>query len=171
MCSIKDSQNFHAIFTSVYIILICYVFKCLYCKAWKTWWNIFVYFSCRWFFKIIFTFINLFYHRFKMCINTKWCFIIFLVLINSNILVFSEGNATLQKILCSHTFLYDPSLLFALKEWRQFKQWKSQPCFDNIPLNNPDNFLLQGKAILHRFESLTEDRRTCFLWFEFSFEI
>ena len=30
---------------------------------------------------IIFTFVNLFYYTFKKCINNKWCFIIFLILI------------------------------------------------------------------------------------------
>ena len=52
---------------------------------------------------------SFFYQRFKICINNKLCFIKFVVLINcgiSNILVFSEGIATLQKYLYSDTLYY-----------------------------------------------------------------
>ena len=53
----------------------------------------------------------------------------------------SEGTITLQKLLLFlHTFLYDSSLIFILKEWRQFKQKKSLLFFDVIPLDNADNF-------------------------------
>ena len=34
--SLKDSQNFHTIFTSKYIMLIFYIFKWWYCRHWKT---------------------------------------------------------------------------------------------------------------------------------------
>ena len=52
---------------------------------------------------------SFFYQRFKICINNKWCFIKFVVLINcgiSNILVFSEGIATLEKYLYSDRLYY-----------------------------------------------------------------
>ena len=43
----------------------------------------------------------------------------FLYWLNSNILVFSESIATLQKSLFSHTFLPDSGLFSVAKEWRQ----------------------------------------------------
>ena len=53
-CSFKDSQNsFHAIFTSVYIMLIFYFFRWWYRRHSKIWLNILTYFDCIWFFKII----------------------------------------------------------------------------------------------------------------------
>ena len=81
MLSYRFTKLFHAIFTSVYIMLIFYPIKWWYCKNFKIWWNTFAYFCCRWIFKIIFTFFNLFYYTFKVCINNKLCFSRFLILI------------------------------------------------------------------------------------------
>ena len=62
----------------------------------------FNYFCCKWFYRIIFTSISLFYQRFKICINNEWCFIGFLVSL--------EDITILQKSSFSHTFLRDSSL-------------------------------------------------------------
>ena len=42
-------------------MLVFYVFKWWYCRHWKTWRNMSMYFCCRWIGRIIFTSINLFY--------------------------------------------------------------------------------------------------------------
>ena len=42
--------------------------------------------------------------------------------LNPNILVSSKDIIILQKSLLSHTLLWYSSLLFVLKEWRQFSQ-------------------------------------------------
>ena len=81
-----------------------------------------------------------FYYSFRTCINNKWCFIRFLIWLNSNILVSPEGIITLQKSLFSRTFLCHSTLFFGLEEWRQFRQSKSPLFFDVIPLNNADTF-------------------------------
>ena len=48
----------------------------------------------------------------------------FIYLLNSNILFFSDSVAILQKSLSLHTFSWDLSLFFVLKEWRKLKQQK-----------------------------------------------
>ena len=71
---------FYTTFTSVHIMLIFNASKWRCCRNWKIYWNTLAYFSCRQVFRI-FTSINLFYDIFKTCVNNKWCFIRFLILI------------------------------------------------------------------------------------------
>ena len=87
----------------------------------------------------------------------KWykVFSDFMYWLNFNILFFSVGITIPQNsftyFVCKrflHTFSWDLSLFYVLKEWRQFKQWKSSWSIDVVPLNNVDNFLLQDNAIL-----------------------
>ena len=80
-CSLKDSKNLSIESFLLHIILIFYSFKWRYCRRWKTWWNLFTYFCSRWMFGIIFISIIFCYYTFKICINNKWCFIGFLILI------------------------------------------------------------------------------------------
>ena len=76
-CSFKDLHN-----TSAYIMLSFYAIIWPYCKYWATAWNIFTYFCCRWFYRIIFT--SIFSNKtFKACINSSWCFNSFMVLTKS----------------------------------------------------------------------------------------
>ena len=116
-CSLKDF--FHAIFTSVYITLIFYTIKWPCDRHWIPSGNVFSYFCCRWFFKIIFTIIYSFNQNFRICINSGWCFIRFSVLMKLNILVFSEVNATPQKSLFSHTFLLGLSFFFCSRRMKK----------------------------------------------------
>ena len=51
------------------------------------------------------------------------------------------GNTKSQKSLFSYTFLQDSSLVFVLKELRQFKPKKPPSCFKLVSLNNVDNGL------------------------------
>ena len=101
-------------------MLIFYTSKWRYCRHWKTWWNMFVYFCWRWILSIIFTSTNLVYHTFKIWINNKWYFIRFCNWLNSNALVSSEGITTLQKSLFLHTFLCNSS-------WFCCKRMKKSP--------------------------------------------
>ena len=78
----RFTKRFPTIFTSLYIMLISYASRWRYSRHWKAWWNIFTYFCCSWISLIIFTFINLFYYTFKICVINKWCFVRFLILIN-----------------------------------------------------------------------------------------
>ena len=106
---------FHTIFTSAYIMLVFYVSKSRYCRHWKTWWNMFACFCCRWIFRILLhpsTF-SIIHSRSEQIINGVLSD--FWYWLNSNILVSSEGIITLQKFLFSHTFLCDSSLFFFSK--------------------------------------------------------
>ena len=69
------TKFFHAIFTSVYIMLIFYASNWRYCRHWKTWLNMFPYFRCGLIFRNIFTSINLFFYTLRIYINNKCCFI------------------------------------------------------------------------------------------------
>ena len=86
-------------------MLIFYVFKWLYCRHWKVWWDMFTNFGCEWIFRIIFTSINIFYKT-----TDFWYWL------SSNVLVSSEGIATIQKSLLSHTFLWDSCFLLQRNE-------------------------------------------------------
>ena len=72
-------SSFHMIdwLTSVYIVFIFYTIKRPYLGHWIFTRNMFTYFCCRWFFKIIFTFIYSFNQRFKIFIKSRWCLIRF----------------------------------------------------------------------------------------------
>ena len=93
-------------------------------------------------------------------------------IIQSHILVSSEGIIILQKYLFSHTLLRDLSLVFVLKEWRQFGP------FDVVPLNYVNSFLLQDKDLAFCPLDLASipcpfgiiKRITCFSQFELCFE-
>ena len=65
----------------VYIMLIFYVIKCPYRRHWMPTGNMFTYFCCYWFFRIIFRSFYFFNQRLKICINNRWCLIRLLVLI------------------------------------------------------------------------------------------
>ena len=156
MCSLKDSKNFfQAICTSVYIMLNLYTIKCPYHRHGILTENIFTYFCCRWFFKIILTSIYSFNQRFKICLNNRQYLIKSNVRywLNSNILASSEGVITPQRSLFSHTCLWDSSLFFVPNKWRQFKQFKITDIW-RFPFNIADDFLLQDNAILLLLESL-----------------
>ena len=75
-----------------------------------------------------------------ICINIKWCFIRFFILIKFNIVVSSEGIIT---SLLSHTLLCDSSLFFCSK---RMKKIQTIIFFDVIPLSNADSFLMQDNA-------------------------
>ena len=116
------------------IILVFYAPKWRYCRHWKNWWNMLVYFWFRWNFRIIFTSINLFYYTFKICIKGAWTY--FWYWLNSNSSLSSEGIIYFTKI-----FLFTESFMrfkffFVLKKWRHFSQQKTQQCLDIIPFNN-----------------------------------
>ena len=64
----------------IHHVLIFYASNWRCCRNWKTWWNVLAYFCCKWIFRIIFASINL-YYSLKICLNNKWCFIRFLILI------------------------------------------------------------------------------------------
>ena len=81
MLSQGFTKLFNEIFTSAYMMLIFYASTWRYYRHWKTWWNMFACFCCRWIFRIIFTSSNLFYYTLKICTNNKWYFIRFLILI------------------------------------------------------------------------------------------
>ena len=110
------------IFTWFLQLLIFYACKWWYCRHQKTWWNMFAYFCCEWIFRIIFTSINLFYYTFKICINNKWCFIWYLILIKFYYFRVFRRHNYIIKIFIFTYFLCDSSLFFVLQEWRQFKQ-------------------------------------------------
>ena len=76
---------------------------------WKTWWNMFAYFSCRWIFRTILISINLFYYTVTICINNKRCFIRFFDID----LVSSTGIITLQKSSFPLIFLCDSSFFLS----------------------------------------------------------
>ena len=78
--SLKNSQNFFITSLPLYISWYFSMLLKKYCRHWKTWWNMFTYFWCKWIFRIIFTSINLFYSTLKISINNKCCFIRFLIL-------------------------------------------------------------------------------------------
>ena len=154
MLSSGFTKFFHTISISVYTMLILYASKWRYCRHWKTWRNMFVYFSCGWVFRIVFTLINLFYCSFKICVNNKWCFIRFLILIDLQSFSFSRRHNYITKVFIFTYFFMRFNFFFILKEWIQFK-WLEIPLLsDVIPLNDTDNFLLQVNAIFLHLESL-----------------
>ena len=93
--------------------------------------------------------------------------------LNSYILLSSDGIITLEKSLCSQTFLKRFKFFFCCKRVKtmkmKFRQWKSTWCLDIITLNNADSFLLQDNAILFHLGIIK--RTTWFSWFELHFEI
>ena len=129
------TKLFRVIFTSIYIMLIFHASKQRCCRHWKTWWNMFAYFCCRWIFKIIFPFINFLWYALKICVMNG-TFLDFWYWLNSNILVSSQGIIILRKSLFSHNLLCNWKLFLVAKEWKQFRQWKS-PWWDKKPYPHP----------------------------------
>ena len=84
-CSLKDSLNFFIqslpVHTSKLFSMLLNEDIVDMSRHWKIWWNMLAYFCGRWIFRTIFTCINLFYYIFKICTNSKWYFVRFLVLI------------------------------------------------------------------------------------------
>ena len=79
--------------------------------------------------------------------------------LNSNIVSLSDGITILQKPIFLHTFSWDLSLFFILKEWRQFKHQKSFFFLKLFYVIMQIAFLLQDNAIVLLFlhlESLRE---------------
>ena len=116
------SCNFFMKFAAVSIMLFFYASKWRHCRHWEIWWYIFAYFCCRRIFRIIFTFINLFDYKCKICINKNVDLLDFWYWLNSNILMSSEGIISLQKCFFLRSFLCNSSFSFVAKEWRQFKR-------------------------------------------------
>ena len=83
MCALlKIRKAFpYNLYLRIYILLF-YALKWWYCRQWETEWNMFTYFCCEWVFNIIFTHSNIFWLTFKTCINNKWHFTRFLILIS-----------------------------------------------------------------------------------------
>ena len=79
------------------------------------WWNMFAYFCCRWFFRIIFALINLSIIHSRSAEMMNGALSHFWNWLNPSILVSSEGIFTLQKCLFLHAFFCDSSLFFVLK--------------------------------------------------------
>ena len=101
--SLEFTKLSHTIFTSVHIMLNFYASKWRYCRHWKTWWNMFAYFCCRWIFRIIFTLFN---YPFKICINNKWCFIRFLILMKFLYFsVFRMHNYVIKIFIFTYLFM------------------------------------------------------------------
>ena len=130
-----------------------YMIKFPNCWHWIFARNTLIYF-CSWRnFWIIYTSIYFFNQRFYVSINNIWYFIWYFISywLNSNILSFSDGITILQKSLFLPTFSWDSSWFSFLKEWMQFKHWKSPWYFDVTPLKKVDGFLLQDNANLFFF--------------------
>ena len=51
-----------------------------------------------------------------------------------------ESITTPQKSLLSHNFLWDSNLFYVLNEFKTTQTKKSPRFFDDIPLDNVDNF-------------------------------
>ena len=111
---------FHAIFASVYILLISYTIKHSYGKQWIPGGNMFSYF-CFQYLKIIFTFIYSFNQRFKICKNNNGVLSDFRCILKSDILVSSKAIITPQESLFLNFLWYS--------SWKQFKQRKSPSWF------------------------------------------
>ena len=82
-CSMKNSQN---VFMQPLTLNTTCLFSTLVNERIvdiekPAWWNMLAYFRFRQIFRNIFTSINIFYHTLKICINNKWYFIRFLILI------------------------------------------------------------------------------------------
>ena len=128
---LRTHTIFHTIFSSIHIMHIFYASKRKCCRHWKTWWNMFTYFWCRWILRIIFTAINLSYYTLKICINNKWCFIRFLIM-------------RLKFVFCCERI-------------KVIQTKKSLRCLEVIPLNNAASFWLQNNDIVClRVKSLRE---------------
>ena len=134
-CSFKNSQNFFMQSLSL---------SCLSSMLRKEDMvdiDIVVYFCCRWIFRIIFIPINLFYYTFKICINNKWCFIRFLILIKFRIFW------CLLKVLQRHKkkffsyFFMRFKLVFCCKRMNVIETINSSWCLGVIPINNANGFL------------------------------
>ena len=145
-------------------MLIFFAFKRRYRRHWITWWNMFTYFWCKWIFRIIFTYISLFYYTLKILINNKWCILRFFILVKFLYFSVFRRHYNVTKIfIFTYFFLWDSSLCFVLKEW-----------------NNLDNKNHHYSLMFFRFfrlvvlgVSLFEiiKRITCFSQFELCFEI
>ena len=91
-------------------MLLFYLIKCSYSRHRISANNMFTCFCCWRYFQIDCTSICFFKQRFKISINNVWHFIWPHVLINFNILSFSNGITIPQETLFSHTFSWDLNL-------------------------------------------------------------
>ena len=121
----------------------------------------FTYFCCRCFFRIIFTSINLCYKRIRICINNKWCFIKFSVLIKlklkiKNLIFWCLPKASeYYKNLYFHILFYMIQVLFLFRKNEDNSGHKNH-VFTLFFLIIQIIFLHQHNAILIRLESLKE---------------
>ena len=111
-------------------MLIFHVFTWWFYRHGKTWWNMFTYFCCKWFFTNIFATIHFFLSKIQNIQD-------FLYRSNSNIL---KRHYNIRRYIVLHTFLSKSSLFFVLNQWRQLKRLKVLSFFDFFPLNTADNF-------------------------------
>ena len=107
--SFKDSQDFHAIFNSGYIISSFYTIKCTYRRNWISVGQMFTYFSCGSFFQIIFTPIYFLKKDLRSAINI----IRFSYWWNSNIITSSESITRPQKPLFYNAFFVEFIFVFS----------------------------------------------------------
>ena len=124
--------------------------KCPYRRHWIPAGSMFTYFCFGWLFRIIFTSVYLFNQKFNICIIIDSVLWNFCYLLNTNVLVSSKGS-TVQKITKIFIFTYfflQSKFAFCSKWMKTVKQQNSLSCFDVIPLNNADNFLLQDNVSL-----------------------
>ena len=113
----KDSQNF----PSVCIMLILCTMKRPYHRHWIPARNMFTYFCYGWFFKIVFTSIYSFNKRFKICINNRWCLIIFQLLIKLQYLNFFSRHYNNTKISIFTYFFMRFKFVFCSKRMKKIQ--------------------------------------------------
>ena len=82
------------------------IIKCANVQSWLSTGNMFAYFCCGWFFRIIFTSNYFFNKRLKICINNRWFLIRFWLLIKLYYCIVFWRKHNTARILFSHIFIW-----------------------------------------------------------------